>query len=595
MKDIYSYVTTEESAFNKPINLVDGWSWNFKDHIRRSFLYKNSQFYEKNEDRKNRPFKNIIRPILNIQYRTEGFDVKDIELYVDDPKQYHKSFLVKKFHDTWARENEIDTFIDEVVESYIDYGAVLVKNVNGVRPEVVDLQTLAFCDQTDMLSGAFAIKHFFSPDQLRDMEKVGWGNEANGATIDIETLIGLAENTKQQDVQGIDNQTPSKYIEIYEVHGQFDQKYLGGESDKTVQMVQIIGYYKDQTGNRAGVTLFAKKEKLPFKLLLRDKVFGRACGFGAIEELFEAQKWTNSAEVNIAEMLASASKTLYKTADQAFKTRNNLSNKENGDVLVLGEGKDINQIDTSPRNLVVFNNAVLEWNQHAQVMGSAGESLDGTNPSSGTPFKLQELVTNEAKGIHIYRQGKIAVFIEEIYREWILPYIAKEIIKDNSFLAELSSDEFQQIFDRVITNRSNAWQVEQILSGQVLTPEMVDTKKQELQKELLANGNKQFLSWVKDDFKDAQLKVHANIANKQKNLALLTDKVVNVLRQFIATPQIRQDPDMLKLLNVILESSGLSPILFSGVPQIQQQLAQEQGTQGGTEALQAMTKQNATA
>jgi hypothetical protein len=594
MKDIYSYVTTEESAFNKPINLVDGWSWNFKDHIRRSFLYKNSQFYEKNEDRKNRPFKNIIRPILNIQYRTEGFDVKDIELYVDDPKQYHKSFLVKKFHDTWARENEIDTFIDEVVESYIDYGAVLVKNVNGVRPEVVDLQTLAFCDQTDLLSGAFAIKHFFSPDQLRDMEKVGWGNEANGATIEIETLIGLADNTKQQDVQGVDNQTPSKYIEIYEVHGQFDQKYLGGESDKPVQMVQIIGYYKDQTGNKVGVTLFAKKEKLPFKLLLRDKVFGRACGFGAIEELFENQKWTNSAEINIAEMLASASKTLYKTADQAFKTRNNLSNKENGDVLVLGEGKDINQIDTSPRNLVVFNNAVAEWNQHAQVMGSAGESLDGTNPSSGTPFKLQELVTNEAKGIHIYRQGKIAVFIEEIYRDWVIPYIGKEISKDQTFLAELSSDEFQQIFDRVITNRSNAWQIEQILSGQVLTPEMVDTKKQELQKELLSNGNKQFLSWVKDDFKDTKLKVRANIANKQKNLALLTDKVVNVLRQFIATPQIRQDPDMLKLLNVILESSGLSPILFSGVPQIQQQLAQEQGT-GGTEALQAMTQPNATA
>ena len=43
---------------------------------------------------------------------------------------------------------------------------------------------------------------------------------------------------------------------------------------------------------------------------------------------------------------------------------------------------------------------------------------------------------------------------------------------------------------------------------------------------------------------------------------MLTDKLVNVLRQYIATPQIRQDPEMAKLLNVILESSGLSPIMF---------------------------------
>lgn len=572
MTDIYSYVTTEESAFNQPINLVEGWSWNFKDHIRRSFLYKNSQFYEKNEDRKNRPFKNIVRPILNVHYRTEGFDVKDIELYVDDVKNYHKSFLVKKYHDQWARENEIDTFIDEVVESYVDYGAVLVKNVNGVRPEVVDLQTLAFCDQTDLLSGAFAIKHFFSPDQLRDMEKVGWGNSANGATIDIETLIGLAENSKSTD--NGDNKTPSKYLEIYEVHGQFEQKYLEEESEKPVQMIQVIGYYKDQSGNKAGVTLFAKKEKLPFKLLLRDKVFGRACGFGAIEELFEPQKWTNFNEVNIAEMLASASKTLYKTTDPSFKTRNNLANKENGDVLVLAEGKDIGQMDTSPRNLAVFDNAVKEWDLHAQIMGSAGDTLSGQAPSSGTPFKLQELVVSEAKGIHVYRQGKIATFIEEIYRDWILPYIAKDITKDKSFLAELTSDEFQQIFDRVIINRHNAWQIEQILSGQVLTPEMVDTKKQELQKELLSNGNKQFLSWVKDDFKDVPIKVHANIVNKQKDLSKLTDKVVNIVKEFIASPQIRQDPYMSKLLNVILESSGLSPIFYNPTNEIPKEMLQ---------------------
>ncbi len=166
MRDVYSFVEEQEIAFRNKIPLEDGWMWNFADHIKRSFLYKNSQFLDKNEDRDKRPYKNIVRPILNIQYRTEGFDVKDIELYVDNSEEYYKSFLVKKFHDMWALKNEIDTFIDELVESFVDYGGVLVKNVKGIRPEVVDLRTIAFSDQTDFLSGPFAIKHYMSPSQL---------------------------------------------------------------------------------------------------------------------------------------------------------------------------------------------------------------------------------------------------------------------------------------------------------------------------------------------------------------------------------------------------------------------------------------------
>jgi hypothetical protein len=58
----------------------------------------------------------------------------------------------------------------------------------------------------------------------------------------------------------------------------------------------------------------------------------------------------------------------------------------------------------------------------------------------------------------------------------------------------------------------------------------------------------------------AKLSVSMNIAGKQRNLALLTDKLVNYVRQLIATPQIAQDPGMMNHVNEILEYSGLSPI-----------------------------------
>src|SRR3990167_9672534 len=123
--DIYSFIRAAEENFKLPIAITENWEWSEYKHLNLTQLYKNSVYSTGKSD--DRPFKNITRPILNLQYRAEGFDVKDIELFVNDAKNYHKSFLVKKYHDErWVRQNNINTFIDELVESYVDYGGALV-------------------------------------------------------------------------------------------------------------------------------------------------------------------------------------------------------------------------------------------------------------------------------------------------------------------------------------------------------------------------------------------------------------------------------------------------------------------------------------
>lgn len=588
MRDIYSYVTEQETAFKNPIQLEDGWWWNFKEHIRRSYLYKNSQFETRNEDRDKRPFKNVIRPVVNIHYRTEGFDVKDIELYVDNPDTYYKSFLIKKFHDKWALTNEMDTFIDEVVESFVDYGGVLVKNVKGVRPEVVDLRTLAFCDQTNILSGPFAIKHYLSPSELRVMGKSGWGNTENGANISIESLILKTEAHKQQDKDKGDTKTPGRYAEIYEIHNCSNIDFDPSSEDSD-PMMYIIGFYKDDSGNKHGVCLFKSKEpKLPFKFLKRDPVQGRTLGFGAIEELFEPQVWTNFAEIHIVGMLEHASKVLYKTTDQKLKGQN-LGNKKNGSVLELSEGKDLTQVDTTPRNLTAFSNYVVEMHEHASEMGAASDLFLGQQPNAGTPFKSVETQLVEGKSLHIWRQGRIAVFMDEIYRDWVLPQLSKEITKGSKFLSELSADEMMQVAESLVRNEVSKRIVKTLLDNGVPTPEQKTLMEQTIQETFLKGGSKRFFEILKDEMSDEKLGVSTNIAGKQKNLALVTDKVVNFVRQAIATPEIRQDPEMIRWLNTILEGSGLSPIRYS--PRLQPARPEEGG--GGTEPLKELSEATA--
>lgn len=563
MNDIFSYITEQEEAFQKPVPIESNWYWNFPAHVRRSFSYKHSQFEEDNDNRSDRPFKNITRPILNVQYRTEGFDVKDIDIYVDNADEYYKSFLLRKYYQKWALSNEMDTFIDDVVESFVDYGGALVKKTKSVRPEVIDLRTIAFCDQTDILAGPFAIKHFFTARQLHDMKANGWGTI--GASMDIDTLLLKAETAKSMRKENGTIKTPSKNVELYEVHNVCELDYNPLSNDSTM-MMYIVAFYEDEQGKKQGTIIFSTPEpKLPFKMLKRDPIKGRALGWGGVEELFEPQTWANFAEIHILGMLKQASKVVYLSTDPRFKNQN-IGTVDNGQILDIQPNTDIRQLDSVPRNLTAFENYVVSQHEHAMEMGAASDIQLNQQPNSGTPFKSVEAQLVENKSLHLWRQGRIAVFMDEIHRDWIIPKLGQEIAKGDTFLAELSADELFQVSQTISKNRANERAKEKILAGEEFTQEQYDTYRASVAQESFDKGSKRFLKILKDEFKPENLGVYTNIAGKQKNLSLLTDKFVNIVRQIIATPNVRQDPELVRMLNTILESSGISPLTFSTAP-----------------------------
>lgn len=567
-KDIFEFIKNEEAAYALPIVVIDGWEWSMKEHIRLTTLYKNSQFSVGNTktERDDKPFKNIVRPILNLQYRTEGFDVKDIVLFVDNNEEYYKSFLVKKYHTRWARDFEIDTFIDELVESKTDYGGALVKNVNKERPEVVPLYTIAFCDQSNMLGGALGLKHFYSPDKLMEFEKVGWGKKENGATADLVDVIVLAQEYKVPDAQtGQQVKTPGKYVETYEVHGVLPESFLkaNGKPDKYVRQMHIVCFYKDEKGDKQGLTLYRGREKeLPFKQDLRDKIFGRALGFGGVEELFEPQVWTNYGEIRMKNLLDAAAKIIHQTTDDTMKGRNKLNNLDQNEVVVMAEGKTISQVNTQPANFQLFDKKTNEWEEHARVIGAANETALGGQPPSGTPFKLQELITAEAHGLHEYRQGKTATFVGTLYKDWVLPFIKKALSSGTKFLEDLSLDELQQVADSLVMCVTNGVIKEKILNGEEIIPAEIERIKLEVRANFMKKGSKHFLEVFKNEMDDIPVAVEVIIKGKQKDLNKITDKLVNIFRQIIANPAILNDPRMAKLFNEIIEASGLSPLDF---------------------------------
>jgi len=594
--NVFDYIKLEETTWaTEQVPLTNSKEWNMKEHIERCMNVSNGWFHKGKNDGL-RPYNDIVTPIIDVAFRLEGFDVKDIVPFVDDVEENYKSFLIKKFHPQWARTNELDTFIDEVVESSVIYDLVLIKNLNKSRPEVVKLQDIAFCDQTDILSGALCIKHQYTIPQLLSY-KGKWNDDKIDESITMAQASKSISTATDRKVK-----TPSKYIEVYELRGSFPETWLDEDGDENVYTPQlhIVTYYTAEDGSKNGIELFKGKDKeisANFKALKIDQVrsHGRACGKSIVERLFEPQVWNNYSGIKIKAMLDSAVNLLQTDSEEYGNKK--ISDLKEMRVLKHEPGRPISRVDMNLQNVTDLTNYQTQQENNARMLGSASDGALGRNPVSGTPFALQDLVVQQGEGIHEYRRGKIATFFADVlYRDWILSYLVKDMNKGVKFSEDLSLDELEEIATAISDNLVNTRLKEGMLEGRTYTPEDKDALARVIKENLMKGSNKRFMEVVKDELKDIPVKVFVNIAGKQRYMAQNADKISKLLGNILANPQaFATIPGLAKSYNELLEESGMSAIDFAqitrGVQQTPEAPAAKIKTPVNKEELETNTKQ----
>lgn len=567
--EVYNFILTEESSFKTlRVPITTSKDWNMHEHIERCTNVANAWYHSGNNDGK-RPYKDVVTPVLNVARRTEGFDVKDIIPFVNDAEKSYKSFMVKKFHPQWARRNEIDSFIDDLVESSIVYDLALVKkNLKQARPELVRLQTIAFCDQTNVLGGPLCLKHGYSPSDMDDF-RGAWDSEKIDETI----IMAKAEKTVSQ-AGDRKVKTPGKYIEVYELHGNFPESWLydDGNPDKYVPQLHIVAYYTSTDGKKNGITLFkGKSKKLDqlFKALVISPIFGRACGKSIVESLFEPQVWANYSAQKIKKLLDSAI-NVFQTSDDEIANQPIENIKENT-ILKHADGKPLQRVDGTLQNLQNFQNYQNGQENDARIIGSASETALGMNPVSGTPLGTTQLVTYGGQGIHEHRQGKIATFFSDVlYRDWILQFLVDEMNAGKKFSEELSADEMIEIADLISTNMAERQIIDTVLSGKIVNEGDRQNLIQLYRQQFMKGGNRKFFEIIKGELDEIPIDVYVNIKGKQRYMAQNADKITNVIREIMQNPQaFSQIPGLGKAFNQLLEESGMSSIDFAQITKAQ--------------------------
>jgi hypothetical protein len=582
--EVFDYILNQETRYQTtPITVVEGYEWSMYEHCKRTLMYLNSRY--ESGDFGDRPFNNIILDKINLQHRAVDIDVADVNVFVDNPEEYYKSFLTRKYHVKWARTVDLGEFFNDMTETWTDYGGVIAKNEYTGKPRVVPFNTIAFVDQTNIAKGPICEKHFFEPSELM---------EYSGKWKNIEFTIELATKERQHKEVEKTNQiieTPTQYVEVYELHGMLPESYLKEDGDpyKFVRQMHVVAYYIDEKGDKCGVTLFKGKEsKSPYKISLRDKIPGRALGRGGVEEMFEQQLWVNYSEIQQKEMLDQASKIIYQTADPAFTTRNQTRNLAQGQVLVHEDGKPLMQINTNPINVQLFANKVEQWDNRAKSISASFDSISGESAKSGTPFRLGLMQNQEAHSLHLYRKEKLGLFLQQIYRDWVLPYFAKELAKGDTFLAELSLDELQSVAEAVETQAHNSYIKDKLINSKIgeeeeimklseeLSPEKVAEVSGVAKANFLRGGNKRFIEVFKEEMKDLPIDIEVVVTAESRNNAFVAEKLSAIFAQIAQNPAILQDPLMRQLFNEILEASGVSPTQFATlIPKIADRPAPE--------------------
>lgn len=575
MKSIFDFVAGARDDYtSETVEITEGYEFSQYQMLRTIELYDASKFETGNKDSlgREKPFYNIVTFRKNVATRATDLDTKDVKIESEGAGNWRQSFLLTLFNRNWMKKSGFAQFLNRMGYTRAKYGGVLVmKTEHGgeLKLHVVPWKD-AITDQVDIRSGPKIIRHSYTPARLREIaEQSGWEN--------VDDAIAAAKKSKEANIakDGKANRTLGENIEVFEVHGVLPKAFLkkpeeaDAKDDETysrqlhiVVLDESEADTPEQKGNVNGVTLFSGPEKEdPFKYLPWEEVDGRGLGVGPIEATVEAQVWTNYGIKQKKDILELAGKIIFQTADTNIAAKNILTDLDNGHILTHTKDQPLTQVNNVPASLPAFDTVVKEWDQQAERVTSTSAAMTGETMPSGTPFRLAALLNQESSSMFVYRRQEAGLFVQELYQDWILPYLVKQIKKLDEMTGEFTDEELDMVSDLLADYHAETAAKDSILSGKMFTEEDKQNVRSDVKAQSLKAGKRRSLKIPKRFFTD-DFNVDVVTTGEQKNKAVVLETLYNIFQVVAQNPQALQDPMLSRLFNQIIETAGVSPALF---------------------------------
>lgn len=524
-----------------------------------------------------KPFFNIVVSAANIWQRATDIDRKNIKIKATKSKDIIDAFLANIHVQAWMTKIKFGQFLNEWGRVLARYGSAVTKWIEKdgqLVPSVIAWNRL-ICDPIDFENNPKIEVLELTEAQLRmnksyDKDVV---NSLCDAKVARETIDRRRKDNK------------SDYIKLYEVHGNLPLSYLTGkeeDKDEYVQQMHVVSFVASrERGKYDNFTLYSGREKKdPYKISHLIKEDGRTLAIGAVEHLFQSQWMANHTAKAIKDQLDLSSKLFFQTPDVNFTGQNAISNIENGDIMIHAINMPLTQVNNGSHDITSLQNFNTMWKSLGNEITGVSEAMLGVAPKSGTAWRQTEALLQESYSLFELMTENKGLEIEDMFREYILPFIKKNMDTGEEISATLEQYDIDWLDSKYIKNRAII-ESKKVIKSKVLAGEAVSLEDQSsliqdaengLQESLKDLGNTRFFkpsdidgkTW-KEQFKNLEWDVEVDVTgeNKDYQSALAT---FNTALQVVMNPAYSQNKEAQLIVSKILNATGqISPIELSAL------------------------------
>lgn len=593
----------------KSIEIVPGLTHNQYEVVKRVYFYMHNQFESGPVDENGDPkyFYDLVTHRNDQATKNIDLDTKDVYIKAEGigNNAIMTSWLLRREYSAYAKTSGWGRKLNTLSDDLPDFGTVVWKKVKidgriDTRP--VDLINLMNDPKVECLKDGMVIeRHQLVQSQL--LANKVWDKRAvnmliNSGRTSTKTPYLDTNEVGTNFANVIDETTP--IYDVYELWGEIPRsmynKYRTGASEAVSvptnsssgdsqvsvanESVYVIAIVAGVGQGKTECVLYCKevdRELFPYKETHFRRRKGRWLGIGNYEQCFPLIEKANELTNRFFASLRIALLHLYQSREKSH-VKNVLTDLVDGDVVVTKS--ELAAIPTEVRGFTQYKDEMDRIESIADRYCNSFEVVTGANLPSGTPFKLGAQQLDTANKLFVHVQEEMGLFIEDVFNEWMLPDFGKSLSKEHVLELLDDADDIQVYY----AAKRKMYQYEVLKRYILENSEMPDPAQLalvgELVKDQIAKGPKQVLvsegEYTKYKYR---LKVVVTSENnaKKENLTTLAETVQVAL----ANPAGLQDPRLMKLMNLILEETGYSPLEINAVNEAPTNPTLNPANQGG--------------
>lgn len=610
--------TFKRNFLNNNIEIVPGLTYNQYDVIKRTYFYMHNQFESGPTDDEGNPkyFYDLMTNRNDQATKNLNIGTKDVYIKAETENAYLKSWLLRREFMGFAKTTGFGKKLNDISDMLPQMGTFVWKKVKNEDDQVdvaeVDLINLMNDPTVKYLKDGTVIeRHILTQSQIKEKDKWDQGEVQklirSGHTVKRVNFLSESGYQNHLNFNIVDEYTP--YYEIYEMWGEIPKYlYKKYETNKTIEVSYSDEYEPVETISStytydasdpdandsvyvmaivAGVddgqtecVMYCKevdRSLFPYREVHMRRRKGCWLGVSNYQLCFPLIEKANELTNRFYQGLRIGSLHLYQSRDNTA-VKNVLNDLRDGDLITSRSA--IEPIATEIRAFTQYVDELTRIENQADKLCNSFEIVSGDTLPSGTPFKLGSQQLASANKLFEYIRENMGLFIEEVFNDWILPGFADSLTEEH-ILDLVDGIDDMEVYN---TARRKIFQWEALKRYVLENNEMPSEEQMNLiasfAGDQIAKAPKQ-VSLQKGYYQNLKYGIKVVTTGENDPKAGNLETLTNIFQNLAANPVILQDPRLMKILMMIMESAGVSPLDLNLINQAPTNPSLNPANQGG--------------